>query len=89
MRVEPLLPDAPPVSPRNLADGQSDFGRALDAFGSMLETAQSAEDVFANGNGSLQDAVYERARAEVALSIATAAAGRTTQAIASIMNMQV
>jgi flagellar hook-basal body complex protein FliE len=90
MRVEPLLGDsAPAASAPDSTDAAADFERVLDAFGSMLETAQSAEDAFANGEGSLQDAVYERARADVALSIATAAAGRTTQAIASIVNMQV
>jgi flagellar hook-basal body complex protein FliE len=88
VRVEPLLPDAPPASPPSFA-GEADFAHLLDTFGSMLETAQSAEDAFAAGNGSLQDAVYERARADVALSIATAAAGRTAQAISSVMNMQV
>jgi flagellar hook-basal body complex protein FliE len=78
----------PPAPPPNSGD-ESDFGRFSDAFGSMLEAAQSAEDAFAAGNGSLQDAVYERARADVALSIATAAAGRAAQAISSVMNMQV
>jgi flagellar hook-basal body complex protein FliE len=51
--------------------------------------AQSAEDAFARGAGSLQDAVYERARADVALAVATAAAQRGAQAIQSILNMQV
>ena len=55
----------------------------------MLRGAESAEDAFAAGAGSLQDAVYERARADVALSAATATAQRSAQAISSILNMQV
>jgi flagellar hook-basal body complex protein FliE len=90
VRVETLLPDAPPASPSSgPPDDESNFGRVLDALGSVLESAESAEDAFANGNGALQTAVYERARADVALSIATAAAGRTAQAITSVLNMQV
>ncbi|MBV8491707.1 MAG: flagellar hook-basal body complex protein FliE [Candidatus Eremiobacteraeota bacterium] len=89
MRVEPLVPDAP--SPVRTAgnDGAATFARLLDALGSTLATAQSAEDAFARNRGSLQDAMYERARADVVLAIATAAAGRTAQALTAIMNMQV
>jgi flagellar hook-basal body complex protein FliE len=90
MTVEPLVPDAPQtLPPVDRADAQSAFGQILDAFGSTLESAQSAEDAFARGSGSLEEAVYERARADVALSIATAAAQRTAQAITSVLNMQV
>jgi len=89
MTVEPLLPDAPlaPSFPRD-GDGGA-FARALDALGEVLCGAESAEDAFAAGAGSLQNAVYERARADVALSAATAAAQRSAQAISSILNMQV
>lgn len=88
MRVEPLVPD---VAPSRLPDAGAgaDFARALDALGATLAGAESAEDAFAYGRGSLQDAVYERARADVALSVATATAQRTAQAITSILNMQV
>jgi flagellar hook-basal body complex protein FliE len=54
-----------------------------------LNKAEGAEDAFAAGSGDLQSAIYERARADVALSVATAAAQRTTQALQSILNMQV
>ncbi len=89
MTVEPLLPDAPlaAASPRDGDAGA--FVRALDALGGMLRGAESAEDAFAAGAGSLQEAVYERARADVALSAATAAAQRTAQSISSVLNMQV
>jgi flagellar hook-basal body complex protein FliE len=61
----------------------------LDDLGSVLGKAEHAEDAFAAGTGDLQTAVYERARADVALSVATAAAQRTAQALQSILNMQV
>lgn len=90
MKVELLVPDLP-VAPQRPTDGDgpsflADVARAL---GTTLERAESAENAFAAGSGSLQAAIYERARADVALSVATAAAGRTTQAIQSILNMQV
>ncbi len=88
MKVEPLIPDAPSV-----ADGDPDdaaaFTRALDALGGVLVGANRAEDAFAYGGGSLQEAIYERAQADVALSVATATAARLTQAVQSVLNMQV
>lgn len=95
MRVEPLLPDAPSLpdaAPPSAPAGGPDpagFARALDALGTTLGGANAAEDAFASGSGSLQEAVYERARADVALSVATAAAQRAAQAVQSILNMQV
>ena len=88
MRVEALIPDVSParVTPAN--DGGA-FARVLDDLGSVLGSAQHAEDAFAAGTGDLQTAVYERARADVALSVATAAAARTAQSVQSILNMQV
>jgi hypothetical protein len=89
MTVEPLVPDAPELGepPRTL--DFAGFVSALDALGAVLGGAQAAEDSFANGSGTLVDAVYERARADVALSVATAAAQRSAQAVTSIVNMQV
>ncbi|HEY5425502.1 MAG TPA: flagellar hook-basal body complex protein FliE [Candidatus Tumulicola sp.] len=91
MKVEPLIPDAPVLDApsRNPGAGASDFARALDALGADLEGATAAEDAFANGGGSLAQAVYERARADVALSVATAAGQRSAQAVQSVLNMQV
>lgn len=54
-----------------------------------LESASTAETNFANGNGGLQEMVFERARADSLLSIASAGASKATQAINTIMNMQV
>lgn len=85
-----MIPDAPPL--RDVTDrtaGGPAFARALDALGSALGSAENAEDAFAAGRGSLQAAVYERARADVALGVATAAAQRCAQAVQSILNMQV
>lgn len=87
MRVEPILPDAPTAPASD--DGADKFTRALDAIATALTGANHAEDAFAYGRGTLEDAVYERAQADVALSIATATAQRITQAVQSVLNMQV
>jgi len=89
MTVEPLLPDAPPIAGQPESSDATGFERTLDELGNLLSQAQGAEDAFAAGGGSLQDAVYERARADVALSLATAAAQHGAAAISSILNMQV
>jgi flagellar hook-basal body complex protein FliE len=90
VRVELLQPpfDSAPLARSARGDGD-EFARALDAVGSVLEGAQRAEDAFANGAGTLQDAVYERARADVVLSVATATVQRAAQAVQSLLNMQV
>lgn len=88
MRVELLQPDAPPAATPAKMDAPA-FARALDALGGVLGRATSAEDALANGTGSLQSAVYERAQADVALSVATATAQRSAQALSAILNMQI
>ena len=88
MRVEPLVLDTAPAQAAPAADGRA-FAHVLDDVGATLTQAQRAEDSFAAGTGDLQSAVYERARADVVLSVATAAAQRTAQALQSILNMQV
>jgi flagellar hook-basal body complex protein FliE len=88
MRIETIVPDTAPMQQSRNADGAG-FGKLLDDLGSVLGSAEHAEDAFATGVGDLQTAVYERARADVALSVATAAAQRTAQALQSILNMQV
>jgi flagellar hook-basal body complex protein FliE len=87
VRVEPLLPDTP-AQPDRTGDGRG-FSQALDALGDALTGASKAEDDFAYGRGTLHDAIYERAQADVALSVATATAQRVAQAVQSILNMQV
>ena len=87
MTVEPLVPDAPQPAALPRDDGL--FAQALDAVAGALTGATRAEDAFAYGRGTLQDAVYDRAQADVALSVATATAQRLVQALQSIFNMQV
>jgi flagellar hook-basal body complex protein FliE len=89
MRVEPLIPDVDPSAGAAPAPQAGAFSQMLDDLGAVLGKAQHAEDAFASGSGDLQTAIYERARADVALSVATAAAQRTSQALQSIFNMQV
>lgn len=88
MKVELLQPDAVPSNSPAPVD-QTGFGRALDAIGSVLTDATQAEDAYASGAGSLQDAMYQRAQADVALTVATAAAQRAAQAIQTLVNLQI
>ena len=90
MRVEPILPDtsALPFAARD-DNSAGAFAQALDALRDMLVGANRAEDAFAYGRGTLEAAVYERAQADVALSVATASAQRIAQAVQSVLNMQV
>jgi flagellar hook-basal body complex protein FliE len=88
VRVEPFVPDAAVLpAPRESDPGA--FARALDALGGALSGANRAEDAFAYGGGTLQAAIYERARADVALSVAISTAQRIAQAVQSVLNMQV
>ena len=89
MNVVPLVPDQPQNVARIAAPDAGAFSQSLDVAGDALARADRAEDAFAAHNGSLQDAVFERAQADVVLSIATAAAQRTAQAVQSVLNMQI
>jgi flagellar hook-basal body complex protein FliE len=62
---------------------------ALDAAGGAFARAGAAEAAFAARRGGLAEMVLERARADVMLSLATAAASRTTQSLSTILGMQV
>ena len=89
MRVELLQPDTAVSQPDAPAADGSVFGKALDDVGKVLSDATRAEDAYAGGTGSLQDAMYGRAQADVALSVATAAAQRVAQAVQAVMNLQI
>ena len=100
MTVVPLdrLPIAGLGDDLAIVDAQNDtgapaFGRALgDAFasaGSALERAAATESAFAAHRGGLQEMVLERARADVALSLASATASRAAQALTTLLGMQV
>lgn len=88
MTVRPLLPDAAPISgPAVHANGA--FAGILDALGTTLRAGSRAEDSFAAGQGSLRDAVYARAKADVAVEVAAAELQHAAQALQSILTMQV
>jgi flagellar hook-basal body complex protein FliE len=87
VRAIPLIPDVAPSLPA--ASAAPEFSHVLDELSAALEGAQHAENAFATRTGSLQDAVYERARADVAVAVATAATGRVAQTVQSLLNMQV
>jgi flagellar hook-basal body complex protein FliE len=91
MTVRLLQPDRAPFSSKDTApDGDaSAFARAVDAVGAIFSDAKRAEDAFAHGTGSLREATYERARADVVLAVAVAAAQRTAQAIQTVLSMQI
>lgn len=91
MQVELLVPDAvAPVPPAVHAGGgeSSAFAKLVDAAGALLGRADRAEAAFTAHRGGLQEMVVERARADIALAVATAAAQRATQAVSSLLGMQ-
>ncbi len=79
--------------PASAAAPRSSFGaallEALEAADNVLGRADAAERAFAQGRGGLQEMVLERAQADVVLSVASAAASRTAQALTTILGMQV
>jgi len=89
MRVVPLESDVPKVAaPAHQGDANA-FTAALGTIATALGRADSAENAYAAGTGTLQDAVLERARADIALAIAAAAAQRAATAMQSILNLQI
>jgi len=91
---ETLVPAASPSAgvrntPSDTTPIPEEFARAVDGVTSSLQQAESAEDNFAHGVGSLENAVYERARADIALSVAVATTGRILQSVQSLFSMQV
>jgi flagellar hook-basal body complex protein FliE len=90
--VRLLVPDAPVPEARPRRDagnGASAFARAVDALGSIFQDAKAAENSYASGKGTLRDAIYERVRADVALSVTVAAAQRAAQAMQTVLSMQI
>ncbi len=87
MRVELLIPDvAATATPKALPDA---FARALDGAAQTLGNANTAEDAFAAGTGSMQAAAYARAQADVAVAVASAVTGRIIQTLQALTSMQV
>jgi flagellar hook-basal body complex protein FliE len=90
MRIETLVPDqgAPPSTSTATSAGGV-FGSLVDAAGTALARADSAEAAFARGSGGLQEMVVERARADITLAVATTGAQRAAQALNAILGMQI
>ena len=89
MKITPLLPDIALPTTAAPHDGDaSDFLSAVNAASGTLMKADKAENAFAAGSGGLQEAVFERARADIVVSIASAAASRTAQALNTVLGMQ-
>ena len=104
MTVEPLVPtlkaatgvaDAPLIGSDSIATpgGAGSFagalGKAFSDASASLERADASERAFVAGRGGLQEMVLQRAQADVALSLASAAASRASQALSTILGMQV
>ena len=89
MNVAPLEPDARAGEPGAQPLGNDPFGSLLDAAGAALDRAARAERSFVEHRGGLIEMVVERAAADVMLQLATSAAQRTTQAISTLLGMQV
>ena len=93
-RLYPALPDdafapggAPPgQAARSFADA---FALAFGDASAALQRADASERGFAAGKTGLQEMVLDRAQADVALSLASAAATRMTTALTTILGMQV
>ena len=88
MTVRPILPDEARASAPAGVEKNA-FAGIVDALGATLRKGSQAEDVFAAGHGSLRDAVYARAKADVAVEVAAAELRHAAQALQSILTMQV
>jgi hypothetical protein len=89
VNVTPLVPDTadPAITPTG--DDGANFGRLLDAAGSILGSAAAAEQAFVNHHGGLAEMVVERARADIALQVAAATAQRVAQGVQTLLGMQI
>jgi flagellar hook-basal body complex protein FliE len=86
-------PDAPlaSTSSENADAATAGFGSLVDALqkGTQgLQSAEKAENAFIKGTGGLQEMMFERAKADVLVSIATAASSRVAQSLNSLTQMQ-
>jgi flagellar hook-basal body complex protein FliE len=85
----PLAPFGSGAPPDAAGDFSAAVGEAFETVRAALARAGSAEQAFAARTGGLQEMVLERTQADVLLSLATATASRTAQAISTILGMQV
>ncbi|MGH7716119.1 MAG: hypothetical protein ACREML_09015 [Vulcanimicrobiaceae bacterium] len=93
MNVTDLQPDAPAgandEAPTLSRLPQHAFRSVLDEAGTALDRADRAEHAFARQQGGLVEMMVERASADVMLQIASVATQRTTQAVSTLLGMQV
>lgn len=89
MNATPLVPDAPPGQPPVAPLQHHGFGAFVEAAGAAFDRAEHAERAFAQHRGGLVEMIVERASADVMLQLAATAAQRTTQAISTLLGMQV
>lgn len=88
MKVDVLVPDRALSTPAPSV-GSGVFGQLVDAAGAQLDHADVAEAAFTSGRGGITEMMVERARADIALQIATTGASRATQALNTILGMQI
>ena len=93
MNVSDLQPDVAPgridETPSVTPLEKNAFQGILDGAGAALDRADRAEHDFAVRRGGLVEMMVERASADVMLQLATVAAGRATQAVSTLLGMQV
>lgn len=91
MEIGALIPDTAALAATPLASTTfgGGFGDLVDAANQVLAGADDAERAFAAHRGGLQEMVVERARADIALQIATASAQRVTQGLQTLLGMQI
>jgi len=85
----PLAPFTSGAAPNAASDFTAAVGEAFETVRAALGRAGAAEHAFAERTGGLQEMVLERTQADVLLSLATATASRTAQAVSTILGMQV
>ncbi len=83
-RMSPI--PAPDTDPADLFNG---LLRAFADGDNAFRTAQSAENAVVAGQGDIQTMIFERARADAILQIASGAASHLTQSLSTILQMQV
>lgn len=91
MQIDAFVPDSAGMAVTPLASSTAGgrFGDLIDAASGVLAAADDAEHAFAAHRGGLQEMVVERARADIALQIATASAQRVTQGLQTLFGMQI
>ncbi len=92
MRIDAIVPDGLAAPVRSIIPSPAaanGFIQLVGAAGSALSKADAAETAFAHGSGGLQEMVVERARADIALSVAATGAQRAAQALNTLLGMQI